>query len=118
MKLQNHAHINKSMYLMQRLLEKLNQNGVLYKPAAAVASGNNDADEEVDSFENGPPEKKEFVYNDDSDGEPVIDLTQPDKAVANQNNDFEEVCFHLFVFIYLNYASSFSYTKPITLFLC
>ena len=42
---------------MQRLLEKLNQNGVMYKPAAA-ASDNNDADLEVDSFENGPPEKK------------------------------------------------------------
>ena len=66
---------------MQRLLEKLNQNGVMYKPAA---SGNNDADLEVDSFENGPPEKKEFVYKDDSDGlEPVIDLTQPDEVVGN-----------------------------------
>ena len=43
---------------MQRLLEKLNQNGVMYKPAAAAASGNHDADLEVDSFENGPPEKK------------------------------------------------------------
>ncbi|XP_073363275.1 uncharacterized protein [Aegilops tauschii subsp. strangulata] len=42
----------------ERLLEKLNQNGVMYKPAAAAASGNNDADLEVDSFENGPPEKK------------------------------------------------------------
>jgi len=45
-------------YVTQRLLEKLNQNGVMYKPAAAAASGNNDADLEVDSFENGPPEKK------------------------------------------------------------
>ncbi|XBH62159.1 hypothetical protein VPH35_116444 [Triticum aestivum] len=72
----------------ERLLEKLNQNGVMYKPAA---SGNNDADLEVDSFENGPPEKKEFVYKDDSDGlEPVIDLTQPDEPVVNQNNDDEE----------------------------
>nr|XP_040254853.1 uncharacterized protein LOC120973369 [Aegilops tauschii subsp. strangulata] len=54
-------------------------------------SGNNDADLEVDSFENGPPEKKEFVYKDDSDGlEPVIDLTQPDEPVVNQNNDDEE----------------------------
>nr|XP_040251710.1 uncharacterized protein LOC109758933 [Aegilops tauschii subsp. strangulata] len=58
----------------QRLLEKLNQNGVMYKPAAAAASGNNDADLEVDSFEN----------------EPVIDLTQPDEPVVNQNNDDEE----------------------------
>nr|XP_040254150.1 uncharacterized protein LOC109740311 [Aegilops tauschii subsp. strangulata] len=58
----------------KRLLEKLNQNGVMYKPAAAAASGNNDADLEVDSFEN----------------DPVIDLTQPDKPVVNQNNDDEE----------------------------
>ncbi|XP_073362539.1 uncharacterized protein [Aegilops tauschii subsp. strangulata] len=58
----------------ERLLEKLNQNGVMYKPAAAAASGNNDADLEVDSFEN----------------EPVIDLTQPDEPVVNQNNDDEE----------------------------
>ena len=43
---------------MQILLEKLNQNGVMYKPAAAPASGNNDADLEVDSFDNGLPEKK------------------------------------------------------------
>nr|XP_040249442.1 uncharacterized protein LOC120966918 [Aegilops tauschii subsp. strangulata] len=55
----------------ERLLEKLNQNGVMYKPAA---SGNNDADLEVDSFEN----------------EPVIDFTQPDEPVVNQNNDDEE----------------------------
>nr|XP_040256462.1 uncharacterized protein LOC120974136 [Aegilops tauschii subsp. strangulata] len=58
----------------ERLLEKLNQNGVMYKPAAAAASGKNDADLEVDSFEN----------------EPVIDLTQPDEPVVNQNNDDEE----------------------------
>ncbi|XP_073360531.1 uncharacterized protein [Aegilops tauschii subsp. strangulata] len=75
----------------ETLLEKLNQNGVMYKPAAAATSGNNDADLEVDSFENGPTEKKEFVYKDDSDGlEPVIDLTQPDEPVVNQNNDDEE----------------------------
>ena len=66
-----------------------------------------------------PQKKKEFVYKDDSDGlEPVIDLTQPDEPVGNQNNNDVEVCLHLFVFIYLNYASSFSLTEPITLFLC
>ena len=59
------------------------------------------------------------MYKDDSDGlEPVIDLTQPDEPVVNQNNDDEEVCFHLFVFIYLNYAPSFLLTEPITLFFC
>ena len=63
--------------------------------------------------------KKEFMYKDDSDGlEPVIDLTQPDEPVVNKNNDDEVVCFYLFLFIYLNYASSFSLTGPITLFLC
>ncbi|XP_073359931.1 uncharacterized protein [Aegilops tauschii subsp. strangulata] len=45
---------------IKRLLEKLNQNGVMYKPAAAAASGNNDAD------------------------------LEPDEPVVNQNNDDEE----------------------------
>ena len=59
------------------------------------------------------------MYKDDSDSlEPVIDLTQPDEPVENQNNNVEVVCSHLFVSIYLNYASSFSLTEPITLFLC
>ncbi|XBI99380.1 hypothetical protein VPH35_019462 [Triticum aestivum] len=44
----------------ESLLEKLNKAGVMYKPAAAVPSAENDPDE-VDSFENGPYEKKEFV---------------------------------------------------------
>ncbi|XBI98292.1 hypothetical protein VPH35_018543 [Triticum aestivum] len=63
----------------ERLLEKLNKEGVMYKPAAAVPSAENDPDE-VDSFENGPYEKKEFVYKEDmdSDGEPIIDMTQPE----------------------------------------
>nr|XP_040254300.1 uncharacterized protein LOC120972830 [Aegilops tauschii subsp. strangulata] len=69
----------------QRLLEKLNKSGVMYKPAAAVPSVDNDVDEELDSFENGPYEKKEFVYKDDIDsrGEPVIDMTQHDEVVPN-----------------------------------
>ncbi|XBJ14134.1 hypothetical protein VPH35_006220 [Triticum aestivum] len=64
---------------VRRLLEKLNKAGVMYKPAAAVPSMENDPDE-VDSFENGPYEKKEFVYKEDmdSDGHPIIDMTQPD----------------------------------------
>ncbi|XBH73336.1 hypothetical protein VPH35_100453 [Triticum aestivum] len=70
---------------VRRLLEKLNKSGVMYKPAAAVPSADNDVDEELDSFENGPYEKKEFVYKDDIDsrGEPVIDMTQPDEVVPN-----------------------------------
>nr|XP_040256680.1 uncharacterized protein LOC109733698 [Aegilops tauschii subsp. strangulata] len=69
----------------QRLLEKLNKSGVMCKPAAAVPSADNDVDEELDSFENGPYEKKEFMYKDDIDsrGEPVIDMTQPDEVVPN-----------------------------------
>ncbi|XP_073362537.1 uncharacterized protein [Aegilops tauschii subsp. strangulata] len=69
----------------ERFLEKLNKSGVMYKPAAAVPSADNDVDEELDSFENGPYEKKEFVYKDDIDsrGEPVIDMTQPDEVVPN-----------------------------------
>ncbi|XP_073355357.1 uncharacterized protein [Aegilops tauschii subsp. strangulata] len=53
--------------------------------AAAVPSVDNDVDEELDSFENGPYEKKEFMYKDDIDsrGEPVIDMTQPDEVVPN-----------------------------------
>ncbi|XP_020157119.1 uncharacterized protein [Aegilops tauschii subsp. strangulata] len=72
----------------ERLLEKLNKSGVMYKPAAAVPSADNDVDEELDLFENGPYEKKEFVYKDDIDscGEPVIDMTQPDEAVPNHKS--------------------------------
>ena len=64
------------IYLLQRLLEKMNKSGAMYKPAAAVPSVDNDVDQELDSFENGPYEKKEFVYKDDIDsrGEPVIDM--------------------------------------------
>ncbi|XP_040251557.1 uncharacterized protein [Aegilops tauschii subsp. strangulata] len=41
----------------ERLLEKLNQNGVMYKPAAAAASGNNDADLENNDDEEKTPAK-------------------------------------------------------------
>ena len=92
----NHARITKFIFLLQRLLEKLNKSGVMYKPAAVVPSADNDVDEELDSFENGPYEKKEFVYKDDSDGlEPVIDLTQPGEPVVNQNNDKSILSFSL-----------------------
>ena len=50
----NHASITKFIFLLQRLLEKMNKSGVMYKPAAAVPSVDNDVDQEVDSFENGP----------------------------------------------------------------
>ncbi|XBJ07321.1 hypothetical protein VPH35_012868 [Triticum aestivum] len=69
----------------ERLLKKLNKSGVMYKLAAVVPSADNDLDEELDLFENGPYEKKEFMYKDDIDshGEAVIDMTQPDEVVAN-----------------------------------
>ncbi|XBH83267.1 hypothetical protein VPH35_071729 [Triticum aestivum] len=72
----------------ERLSEKMKKSGVMYKPAAAVPSVDNDVDQEVDSFENGPYEKKEFVYKDDIDshGEPVIDMTQPDEVVPNHKS--------------------------------
>ncbi|XBI75601.1 hypothetical protein VPH35_068957 [Triticum aestivum] len=72
----------------KRLLEKMNKSGVMYKPAAAVPSVDNDVDQEVDSFENGPYEKKEFMYKDDIDshGEPVIDMTQTDEVVPNHKS--------------------------------
>ena len=34
----NHSSITKFIFLLQRLLEKLNKSGVMYKPAAAVPS--------------------------------------------------------------------------------
>nr|CDM86760.1 unnamed protein product [Triticum aestivum] len=37
---------------VKRLLEKMNKSGVMYKPAAAVPSVDNDVDQEVDSSEN------------------------------------------------------------------
>ncbi|XBI92610.1 hypothetical protein VPH35_029628 [Triticum aestivum] len=72
----------------ERLLEKMNKSGIMYKPAAVVPSVDNDVDQEVDSFENGPYEKKEFIYKDDIDshGEPVIDMTQPDEVVPNHKS--------------------------------
>ena len=84
-------------------MEKLNKAGVMYKPAAAVPSADNDVDEEVDSFENGPYEKKEFVYKEekDSDGEPVIDMTQPVEVVRNHKTEAEEVCIYIFVYNFL-----------------
>ena len=99
----NHASILNFIYLLQRLLEKMNKSGVMYKPAAAVPSADNDVDEELDSFENGPYEKKEFVYKDDIDshGEPVIDMTQPDEVVPNHKTVPEVLCIYISVYNFL-----------------
>ncbi|XP_073360352.1 uncharacterized protein [Aegilops tauschii subsp. strangulata] len=81
---------------VRRLLDKLNKSGVMYKPAAAVPSADNDVDEDLDSFKNGPYEKKEFVYKDDihSRGEPVIDMTQPDDEVVPNHKTVPEMNGH------------------------
>ena len=97
----NHSSITKFIFLLQRLLEKLNKAGVMYKPAAAVPSAENDADE-VYSFENGPYEKKEFVYKEDmdSDGEPIIDMTQPE-VLPDHKTVHEVLCIYLSVYNFL-----------------
>ncbi|KAE8813478.1 hypothetical protein D1007_09298 [Hordeum vulgare] len=81
----------------QKLLEKLNKEGVMYKPAAVVPSYKNDGDDEVDSFENGPCEKKEFMYKEDNHSEdslePITHLTHTREAVPKEKNEAEEVCF-------------------------
>ena len=73
----------------------------MYKPAAVVPSAENDADE-VDSFENGPYEN-EFMYKDDidSDGEPIIDMTQPDEVLSNHKTVPEVLCIYLSVYNFL-----------------
>ncbi|XP_071677088.1 uncharacterized protein [Lolium perenne] len=45
----------------QRTLEMFNKEGVTYKPAAAPVSGNMEDQEDVNSFRNGPRDKKEFM---------------------------------------------------------
>jgi hypothetical protein len=66
---------------VQKLLEKMNSKGVMYKPAAAAADV--PEDEDADSFENGPQQKKEFMYKEDScdsveDLGPVMDDIKTD----------------------------------------
>ena len=75
----------------------------MYKPADAVPSADNDVDEELDSFENGPYEKKEFVYKDDIDsrGEPVIDMTQPDEVVPNHKTVPKVLYIYISVYNFL-----------------
>ncbi|KAE8789759.1 Pm3-like protein [Hordeum vulgare] len=79
----------------EKLLEKLNKEGVMYKPAVDVQSCKNDGDDEVDSFENGLCEKKEFMYKEDNHSEdslePIIDLTHTWEAVPKEKNEAEEV---------------------------
>ena len=81
----------------------MNKSSFMYKSAAAVPSVDNDVDQEVDSFENGPYEKKEFVYKDDIDshGEPVIDMTQPDEVVPNHKSIPEVLCIYIFIYNFL-----------------
>ncbi|KAK1614750.1 hypothetical protein QYE76_049576 [Lolium multiflorum] len=69
----------------QRTLEMFNKEGVTYKPAAAAVSGNMEDQEDVNSFRNGPRDKKEFMYKEESDsargGDSIrmIDMNQADE---------------------------------------
>ncbi|KAM0877208.1 hypothetical protein ACQ4PT_035642 [Festuca glaucescens] len=70
-----------------RTLELFNKQGVTYKPADTAVSGNMEDEEDVDSFQNGPREKKEFMYKKDSDSEgggehvcSIVDMTLPDEG--------------------------------------
>ncbi|KAM0904779.1 hypothetical protein ACQ4PT_017776 [Festuca glaucescens] len=71
----------------QRTLEMFNKEGVTYKPAAAAVSGNMEDEEDVNSFQNGPRDKKEFMYKEESDSEggrarvcSIVDMTLPDEG--------------------------------------
>ncbi|KAM0928107.1 hypothetical protein ACQ4PT_002274 [Festuca glaucescens] len=71
----------------QRTLELFNKEGVTYKPADAAVSGNMEDEEDVNSFQNGPREKKEFMYKEESDSEgggarvcSIVDMTLPDEG--------------------------------------
>ena len=91
------------LFVLQKLLEKMNKENVFYKPATAAADVDNDA-QEGGSYSNGPREKKEFVYKkaSDSDGnaEPVIDMTQPEHEDAYMKTETRDVSFNLFVIIF------------------
>ncbi|KAM0930775.1 hypothetical protein ACQ4PT_000699 [Festuca glaucescens] len=71
----------------QRTLELFNKEGVTYKPADAAVSGNMEDKEDVDSFQNEPRGKKEFMYMKDSDSEgggehvcSIVDMTLLDEG--------------------------------------
>ncbi|KAM0931877.1 hypothetical protein ACQ4PT_000052 [Festuca glaucescens] len=71
---------------VKRTLELFNKEGVTYKPAYAAVSGNMEDEEDVNSFQNGPREKKEFMYTEESDSEgcgarvcSIVDMTLPDE---------------------------------------
>ncbi|KAM0827802.1 hypothetical protein ACQ4PT_067973 [Festuca glaucescens] len=55
--------------LIKRTLEMFNKEGVTYKPAAATVSSNMVDEEDVNSFQNGLRDKKEFMYKEESDSE-------------------------------------------------
>ncbi|KAM0845727.1 hypothetical protein ACQ4PT_056167 [Festuca glaucescens] len=71
----------------QRTLEIFNKEGVTYKLAAAAVSGNMEDEEDANSFQNGPRDKKEFMYKEESDSEggrarvcSIVDMTLPDEG--------------------------------------
>ncbi|KAM0876005.1 hypothetical protein ACQ4PT_036468 [Festuca glaucescens] len=81
----------------QGTLELFNKKGMTYKPADAAVSGNMENEEDVNSFQNGPREKKEFMYKEDSDSEgdgahvcSIIDMTLPDEGEEHGTHVKEE----------------------------
>ncbi|KAE8821528.1 Pm3-like protein [Hordeum vulgare] len=84
--------------------------------AAAVPSYKNDGDDEVDSFENVPSEKKEFMYKEDNHSEdslePIIDLTQIWEAVPKEKHEAEE----LKRIVLKKFESPYALDKPSTRF--
>lgn len=82
-----------SWFLLQKVLEILNKEGAVYKPATAAADVDNDAQDDQ-SYSNGPQEKKEFVYQKDSGSEDCadpVDLTQPEREDACMKTEAQDV---------------------------
>ncbi|KAM0929678.1 hypothetical protein ACQ4PT_001686 [Festuca glaucescens] len=78
---------------MERTLELFNKKGVTYKPADAAVSGNMEVEEDVNSFQNGPREKKEFMYKEESDSEggvarvcSIVDMTLADEGEKHRTH--------------------------------
>nr|XP_051221957.1 uncharacterized protein LOC127340223 [Lolium perenne] len=71
----------------QRTLEMFNKEGVTYKPAAAPVSSNMEDQEDVNSFRNGPRDKKEFMYKEESDSAGGGNSEAAKNGTAKNTND-------------------------------
>ena len=87
----------------------------MYKPGDEAADVDNDA-QDVNSYSNGPQEKKEFVYQKDSDSdgsaEPIVDLTQPEREDAYMKTEAQDVSIDILYSIFSFYFSLISYFEP------